>query len=187
MPFAILLIAIGGLYVYSALEGVGVVQAFQDIVRNPLDPSGAHATGAGGTAGPATGAGGGDATDPENQLGQTSAGTTVIDGKPVANWIVPVVKWARSHGWTGKVQSGHRTVAEQRLACIRVCGNPMGCPNRCAKPGQSNHQTTRYPGGAIDVDDPAGFLAAIQDYPGGPPLKNSLGADDPGHMSVNGN
>lgn len=170
MPFAILLIAIGGLYVYSALEGVGVVDAFKGIVRNPLDPSGAPA-----------------ATDPENQLGQTSAGVTVIDGKPVANWIVPVVKWARSHGWTGTVQSGQRSVAEQRIACIHVCGNPNGCPNRCAKPGTSNHQGTRYPAGAIDVSDPAGFQNAIKDYPGGAPLKNTLGADDPGHMSVNGN
>lgn len=38
--------------------------------------------------------------------------------------------------------SGYRSPEQQRQACIRVCGNPEGCPSRCARPGSSQHQRT---------------------------------------------
>lgn len=38
--------------------------------------------------------------------------------------------------------SGYRSPDEQRRACIRICGNPNGCPNLCAPPGRSQHQQT---------------------------------------------
>lgn len=36
--------------------------------------------------------------------------------------------------------SCYRDIDSQRRACVRVCGNPEGCKNRCAKPGRSQHQ-----------------------------------------------
>lgn len=104
-------------------------------------------------------------------------GTHLFDGVPVADWIWPIVKWARDHGWNGRVTSGYRSVAEQREACRHVCGNPDGCPGRCAKPGQSEHQFVEYPRGAVDVTFPGPFGIVLRDYPGGPPLRNDLPAD----------
>jgi hypothetical protein len=114
-----------------------------------------------------------------------STGVKVIDGHPVAGWIVPVVAYARKHGWHGTVTSGVRTDSEQRAACIHVCGNPNGCEGTCAPPGQSNHRGSKYPLGAIDVTDPAGFARAISTYPGGPPIKNDL-PKDVVHFSASG-
>jgi len=36
--------------------------------------------------------------------------------------------------------SCYRPPEEQRRACVRICGNPNGCPGRCAPPGRSQHQ-----------------------------------------------
>jgi len=63
-------------------------------------------------------------------------GTGTFDGRPVANWIIPILNWARSHGWRGSITSGYRS-PEHNAA---VGGSPT-----------SNHMSTSYPGGAIDV------------------------------------
>lgn len=76
------------------------------------------------------GAGGG-ATGP---AGGGGAGT--FDGRPVAKWIIPILKWARSNGWGGSITSGVRT-PEHNAAVGGAAG--------------SNHLTTAYPGGAVDV------------------------------------
>jgi hypothetical protein len=73
-------------------------------------------------------------------------GTTNVGGKPVANWIAPILAYARKHGWQGTVTSGYRSTAEQ--AQIVRSGNAYPV----AAPGHSNHQFTVYPGGAVDVD-----------------------------------
>lgn len=108
-----------------------------------------------------------------------------IDGVLVAGWLAEIVAWAKMNGWNGRVTSGIRSDAQQRQACIHVCGNPNGCPGRCAKPGQSNHRGTVYPMGAVDVTDPIGFARVLRDYPGGAPIKNDL-PDDPVHFSRSG-
>lgn len=108
-----------------------------------------------------------------------------IDGYMVAGWLGEIVAWAKLNGWNGQVTSGIRSDAQQRQACIHVCGNPNGCPGKCAKPGQSNHRGHVYPLGAVDVSDPIGFARVLQDYPGGPPIKNDLPAD-PVHFSRSG-
>lgn len=105
------------------------------------------------------------------------AGTTVVDGHPVANWIVPIVKYARKHGWHGVVTSGYRSPAEQRAACRNLCGNPNGCPGTCAKPGESNHQYTAYPRGAVDVTDYTRFGEVVQAWGGFGSLTNDLPKD----------
>lgn len=109
-----------------------------------------------------------------------------IDGIRVAGWIGAIVLWARKNGWSGRVTSGIRSDADQRRACQGVCGNPNGCPGRCAEPGTSNHKGTLFPAGAVDVSDPAGFARVLSKYPGGAPIKNELGAQDPVHFSRSG-
>lgn len=113
-------------------------------------------------------------------------GSVIIDGLPVARWIAPAVKYARAHGWGGRVTSGVRSDAQQASACTHVCGNPGGCPNRCAPPGASNHRGTVLPLGAVDVTDPDGFERALQGYVGIRPRRGAVQATDPVHFSFTG-
>jgi hypothetical protein len=99
--------------------------------------------------------------------------------KPIADWIIPVLQWAYQHGWTGTVTSGYRTFYEQAQL------NAAGAYS--AKAGLSNHETTKYPGGAVDVTNPSQLIAVLRSYPG--PLKlvgGVLGPIDPEHVSATG-
>lgn len=96
------------------------------------------------------------------------AGLVTFDGQKVCGWVATELRKARARGWSGSLISGHRDIAEQRAACVSVCGNPNGCGSGCAKPGESNHQGTAYPECAADVSDPAGLARAL---PAGSPLK----------------
>lgn len=99
--------------------------------------------------------------------------------KPIAEWIVPVLQWASQHGWSGTVTSGYRTYYEQAQL------NAAGAFSAVA--GHSNHETTVYPGGAVDVTNSAQLIAVLRPYPG--PLKlvgGVLGAIDPEHFSATG-
>lgn len=80
------------------------------------------------------------------------------------------------------VAQSYRSCAEQRRACRAICGNPAGCPDRCAPAGLSWHQL----GAAIDiaqegVDDPR-IVAALEDNG----WCQSLPDSDPGHFSFDG-
>ena len=100
-------------------------------------------------------------------------------GKPIADWIIPILEWAYQHGWRGTVTSGYRTFYEQAQL------NAAGAYSATA--GFSNHETTRYPGGAVDVTHPAGLITVLHGYEG--PLKligGVLGAVDPEHFSATG-
>lgn len=99
--------------------------------------------------------------------------------KPIAAWIVPILQWATLHGWTGTVTSGYRTYYEQ------VQLNAAGAFSALA--GHSNHETTVYPGGAVDVTNPSQLIAVLRSYPG--PVKlvgGVLGSIDPEHFSATG-
>jgi len=99
--------------------------------------------------------------------------------KPIAGWIAPVLQWASQHGWTGSVTSGYRSYADQ--ASINASGAFS------APAGSSNHETTQYPGGAVDVSNPGQLLSVLQGYTG--PVKlvgGVLGAADPEHFSATG-
>lgn len=101
-------------------------------------------------------------------------GVTNFGGKPVASWIAQVLTRAKAAGWTGSVNSGYRSVAEQR----RIYNSGV---RPAARPGQSNHNFTAYPGGAVDVSQ-AAQLAHILRRLG----INKLvwaGAKDPVHFS----
>jgi hypothetical protein len=99
--------------------------------------------------------------------------------KPIADWIVPVLQWASLHGWAGTVTSGYRSYFEQ------VQLNAAGAFS--APAGLSNHETTAYPGGAVDVTRPGQLIAVLRSYRG--PLKlvgGVLGPVDPEHFSATG-
>jgi hypothetical protein len=99
--------------------------------------------------------------------------------RPIADWIVPVLQWAYQHGWTGSVTSGFRTFIQQ--AALNAAGAFS------APAGYSNHESTAYPGGAVDVTSPAELIKVLATYPG--PLKlhgGVLGPIDPEHFSATG-
>ena len=99
--------------------------------------------------------------------------------KPVAGWIVPILEWAHNHGWPGSVTSGYRSYYEQ--AQLNLAGAFS------APAGLSNHETTVYPGGAVDVTDPGGLLTVLASYPYAPKLVGGvLGPVDPEHFSATG-
>jgi hypothetical protein len=99
--------------------------------------------------------------------------------KPIASWIVPILEWASLHGWSGTVTSGYRTFYEQTQL------NAAGAFS--APAGLSNHESTVYPGGAVDVTNPSQLIAVLSKYPG--PVKlvgGVLGPIDPEHFSATG-
>jgi hypothetical protein len=99
--------------------------------------------------------------------------------KPIAGWIVPALDWASQHGWSGTVTSGYRDYSAQ--AAINASGAYS------APAGKSNHETTQYPGGAVDVTDPAQLIQVLQGYTGPYKLVGGvLGAVDPEHFSATG-
>lgn len=112
-------------------------------------------------------------------------GVSMYDGHQVANWIIPHLRYARDHGWQGQVTSGFRDPEQQRQACIHVCGNPNGCPGRCAPPGTSNHQGKRWPKGAVDVTDYEAFGRIVAHSPHPGRLINNL-PEDRVHFSQSG-
>ncbi len=99
--------------------------------------------------------------------------------KPIAAWIVPVLAWASEHGWHGTVTSGYRTFYEQSQL------NAAGAFS--APAGYSNHETTAYPGGAVDVTASGQLLAVLHGYRGPRKLVGGvLGPADPEHFSATG-
>jgi hypothetical protein len=99
--------------------------------------------------------------------------------KPIAGWIVPILEWAHAHGWPGTVTSGYRSFYEQAQL------NAAGAFS--APAGLSNHETTVYPGGAVDVTEPGRLLTVLAAYPGIPKLIGGvLGPVDPEHFSATG-
>ena len=99
--------------------------------------------------------------------------------KPIADWIIPILEWAYGHGWSGTVTSGYRTYYEQ--AQLNAAGDFS------APAGSSNHESTVYPGGAVDVSNPSQLLSVLSKYSGTPKLVGGvLGPVDPEHFSATG-
>jgi hypothetical protein len=99
--------------------------------------------------------------------------------KPIAGWIAPVLQWASEHGWTGTVTSGYRDYSEQ--ASINASGAYS------APAGKSNHESTQYPGGAVDVTNPGQLIQVLKGYTGPEKLVGGvLGPVDPEHFSATG-
>lgn len=102
-------------------------------------------------------------------------GVSDFEGTKVAAWIAPALTYARKHGWTGKVNSGYRSFADQ----TRIYNSGV---RPAAKPGTSNHEGTAFPRGAIDVSDAAQLSAILQASPFAKKLVYA-GAKDPVHFS----
>jgi hypothetical protein len=99
--------------------------------------------------------------------------------KPIAGWIAPILDWASQHGWSGSVTSGYRDYSQQ--ASINASGAFS------APAGKSNHETTQYPGGAVDVTDPSQLIQVLNGYTGPNKLVGGvLGPADPEHFSATG-
>lgn len=113
-----------------------------------------------------------------------TTGVGTFDGKPVANWLIPYLEWARAHGWTGQLNSGWRDPNYSEHLCFQMCGAPS-CPGRCAGKS-SNHVGSTKPNGAVDVSDYVRFGQLMRKCPLRPVLINVLGAQDPVHFSVSG-
>lgn len=103
------------------------------------------------------------------------AGTAMFEGRRVAAWIAPILKMARRKGWTGQVNSGFRTYGEQQ----RIWNSGV---RPAARPGTSNHENPKYPGGAIDVSN-AEQLSRIISRSKYRDLLVWAGSKDPVHFS----
>lgn len=169
-------IAAGGLLTYSALTGQGITEVFEGAGRK-LNPAGGTPADLLNTITPDDPTGGGKFPTLSDDFPTADANLRTYDGKPVAGWIVPHLKYARSHGWKGVVTSGYRSDEEQKTACEHVCGNPAGCPGTCAAPGSSNHRGKVWPLGAVDVSDNVNFGRIVADSPHPGRLINDLPAD----------
>ena len=130
---------------------------------------------------PSVGGGGGGAGRVGGVSGPSGVGS--FDGVQAADWIIPVLNWARKHGWGGTITSGYRPGFDPHTAS-----------------GTSEHQGTQYPGGAIDVGDQyaqsqgQALWNVIKNYPGprnliwagNMPWTYKGNAHDYGHFSGNG-
>lgn len=96
-------------------------------------------------------------------------------GKPVAAWIAPILQYAAAHGWKGSVSSGFRTLAQQ-TAIYNSGVRPA------AAPGTSNHEQSKFPGGAVDVTNAAQLSAILARSPYAQQLVWA-GSKDPVHFS----
>lgn len=109
--------------------------------------------------------------------------------KPIAKWIVPILKWAVAHGWKGEVVSGYRTDSEQIAAATKYAAE-LGVPVLHEYPDgplASNHCGTTYPKGAVDVTEAAELNSILHSYPNSPTLiwaENTI--EDGVHFSSNG-
>jgi len=85
-------------------------------------------------------------------------------------------------GATIPVVQSYRSCTQQREACRNMCGNPLGCKDRCAPPGKSWHQL----GAAIDITEEGlanhRIVQALLDNGWCEPLLHT----DPGHFSYAG-
>lgn len=115
----------------------------------------------------------------------TSSGVTTYNGVPVAKWMVPYLKWAKEHGWQGRLNSGWRDPNYSRSLCIRMCG-AASCPGKCAGLS-SNHVGSSTGHGAVDVSDYVRFGNLMRSCPLRPSIFNALGSRDPVHFSASGN
>jgi hypothetical protein len=101
-----------------------------------------------------------------------AGGVATFDGKQVAAWIVPSLRWARNHGWTGSVTSGFRTCAHQTEVAKQFAAGQGKTvaqiyPNG---PCASNHVGTAHPRGAVDVSQPAQLADVLRNNPSHPKL-----------------
>lgn len=116
------------------------------------------------------------------------SGTEVFEGIRMASWIVPILKYARSKGWTGVVNEGFRSYALQKKYYDEYQAGLRAGP--VAPPGQSNHEGAKFPRGAIDVNTTDGGHLQLNEILLNSPYRDKLkwyGYGDAPHFSHTGN
>lgn len=177
--------------IQAVISRIDVIAQAQQQLASPIGSSGAANAAAIGATLNGTAAGGSTSTNFASALAQATSTASVVPGavvpqaawnpehKPIAGWIAPVLDWASQHGWSGTVTSGYRDYQQQ--ASINASGAFS------APAGKSNHETTQYPGGAVDVTNPAELIQVLQGYSGPYKLVGGvLGPADPEHFSATG-
>lgn len=107
-------------------------------------------------------------------------GVVDFEGHKVAAWIAVMLEYGRKHGWTGGVNSGYRSDAEQtRIYNSGV--RPAAVPRSLGGSG-SNHEMKAYPGGAVDVSNAAQLSQILSQSPYAHVLVWA-GSKDPVHFS----
>jgi hypothetical protein len=154
-------------------------------------PSTATSLGSSGAGGSGGGAGGGLPSLASLDIPAGSVNTPTdswnASRKPIATWITPILKWAAAHGWSGQVDSGYRSYADQEF--LYTHAGTDGISSIVARPGTSNHEKSVYPGGAVDVDGASDsmLMRVLQGYRGMQKLVGGyLGPADPYHFSADG-
>lgn len=109
------------------------------------------------------------------------SGVGRFGGYPVANWIIPILRWAQLKGWSGRLSSGFRSYAKQK----QLWNNRGSNPYPVAPPGTSNHEGSEYPRGAIDTPDYGTLARLVGRFPGPRKLK-WYGSGDRVHFSGTG-
>ncbi len=102
-------------------------------------------------------------------------GLAHFGGHQVAAWIAPILKYAQAHGWHGTVSSGYRSFAEQK----QIYDSGV---RPAAIPGQSNHEGSEFPRGAVDVTQAQELANILKGSPYASALQYA-GAKDPVHFS----
>ncbi len=134
-----------------------------------------------------TGSAGGTTNTPFGRLPNKLANWTNPNGSlvQVAGWMVPAMKWAKSHGWPGDVSSGYRSYAKQKSLWDGAPANGLVRGVSVGKPGTSNHEGYTFPRGAIDTPSYRQLGAAMAKYPNNPHLL-WYGPRDRFHFSATG-
>jgi hypothetical protein len=172
MASAPVALGIGGVatvLLISGIQGKSVESIIQGDFGSAPDPKGP--TGSGEPLNETGSKEGGGAVPQGGSEGQP----TTFDGHPVAPWIAPILQYARRMGWKGHVVSGYRSLAEQ----TRIFNSGV---RPAAKPGTSNHEKLKYPGGAVDVTSPQ-ELSTILLHSQYATVLVYAGAKDPVHFS----
>jgi hypothetical protein len=107
--------------------------------------------------------------------GSYPVGVGQFGGKAVADWIIPILTYAKQHGWTGTVNSGYRSYADQK----RIYDSGV---RPAAVPGTSRHESDAFPGGAVDVSNAQQLSQILLRSPYAKVLQWA-GARDPVHFS----
>jgi hypothetical protein len=149
MTFGFALMSIGSIMMLSGYEKKTIGEVLSQLQTKPTGgETGLSAyLKSGGAAINAAVTGPGKTSADSTSSGSVPSGLTTFDGHPVCKWIAEELEWARKHGWSGQLESGHRSYQQQVQACANTTGP-------CAEPGTSNHEDTHFPGCAADVTEP---------------------------------
>jgi hypothetical protein len=107
----------------------------------------------------------------------TSEGVTL---QPVA--MAAFKKAEQDAGVRIRTNASYRSCDAQAAACQNICGNPHGCPDLCAKPGDSYHQL----GAAVDLTSASLRNSRVTDALKANGWCQPLPDSDAGHFSFGG-